>query len=453
MQANEFENKMQQKLEAFQLHPSEAVWQKVQLNVAKEKEHKRKYLLISFLLLVLLASTLWVADLENHSASFNATAGNETGKVLPQEDAKIKLPMKPSSMNMQEMVTQTSINNNTDNKKQQQNIVTVTAGKRTYRKIQANTKGTAAINIFPAVVSEQPQEKSENSVAEKDQFIEKKMALGNETALGKGASVTQELNKQLPGATPIENNEAVKTVHPVSPKSKKQRWNTSFLLAIGKSATGNKYLGEKALADYYSNVGNTPTSGNNSGNNTPSATKGGFSFIAGFQLSRTLSAKSSVGAGLQYQLLTTSISTGEKINTQSAPGSAVAFQSGNSNRYTSFFHSITLPVFLSSQIATIKDRQINVGIGVNFSRLLYTNALLFDFAQGSYYSNEDVFNKMLVGVSGSVVINLAGKDKAPFYLGPDFNYSLTPLAATGMYSNAHVSFWGIRLQKMLQKNK
>ena len=46
MQENEFEKQVQQKMDELKLHPSNAVWQKIEVQIKKEK--KRRWMLIFF---------------------------------------------------------------------------------------------------------------------------------------------------------------------------------------------------------------------------------------------------------------------------------------------------------------------------------------------------------------------------------------------------------------------
>ncbi len=454
MQENEFEKKMQQEMDAFQLQPTEAVWQNVQAQVGKGKERKRKYLIFSFLLIPFLASTLLLADLKQHTASLNKQAENKIEKKLAQVNNEENLQLQQSNKKQESATTALTNNNNAGSKQQQQTTVVVNGNKIASHKIRRTTKGTATIKIEEAIISEEPATVNKNVLTEKYQSVKTELAVTNEEQQNKEIIEPKETvaEQQLKNEPTKENAAIAKAIQPSPQKTKKQFWNKSFYTAFGRSSTGSKYLNATAAADYNNSGSGTVPGNAGAGTYSPSATKPGFSFAAGFEISRSLSAKTTLGAGLQYQLFTTSIATGEKANIQSSSsGSREVFKSGSSNRYTSFYHFIILPVSFSTQVAAIKGRQINFTAGVNFLRLVHSNALLFDYTQGNYYRDNTIFNKTLVGLSAGASINLAGKNKSPFYIGPEFYYSLTPQAASGMYGQAHYKFFGIRLQKMLQK--
>jgi hypothetical protein len=448
MQENEFEKKMQQKMEAFQLQPTEAVWQKLQLRVAKGKERKRKYIIFSFLLLAFLGSTLLVADLKQQTSSLNKREGNKIEKILSQADIVNKEQQQQLADKLAPAVS--SFNNKHTYTKPQHNIA-ATNNKASYSKIRSTTKGSTKIKVTAAVVTEDQLGINENVVTEKERFPNTDRTVTSDLKPAVKSNEPREttVKEQLQIQPTKENKDLIKATQPSIKKDKNKLLNTSFSLAIGRSSAGNKYPGGNATADYTNSTSGLP---GGLGTYFPSATNPGLSLTAGFEVSRSLSAKTTLGAGLQYKLFTTSVATGEKENTQLASGSRQEiFRSGSSNLYTSFYHFITLPVSFSTQIATIKGREINLTGGVNFSRLIYTNALQFDNAQGNYYSDNTVFNKTQVGLSAAALINLAGKNKVPFYIGPDFYYSLTPQAASGIYAVSHYKSFGIRIQKRLQK--
>ena len=68
MQENNFEKQVQQKMEELQFVPSEPVWQKVALQIGKEKRKRR---LVLFLLPLLLAtgSAIWYVSSNNNDSS------------------------------------------------------------------------------------------------------------------------------------------------------------------------------------------------------------------------------------------------------------------------------------------------------------------------------------------------------------------------------------------------
>ncbi|WP_301933197.1 hypothetical protein, partial [Ferruginibacter sp.] len=68
------------------------------------------------------------------------------------------------------------------------------------------------------------------------------------------------------------------------------------------------------------------------------------------------------------------------------------------------------------------------------------------------YIDNNLFHKTIIGLSAGLLLNLVNNNKAPLLLGPQFYYSVTPVAGSGLYTKTHYSFVGIKLQKILKKN-
>lgn len=455
MEENEFEKKMQQKMELLQMQPDEGLWQKIQVQVEKKTAHKRKYIIFSFLLLCFVACSLLVADLKQYPSSLNKKAENKNEKNVPQINTENNKQQKQLLLNDKQNITELPLMlDDVCNKNQRPNPLSSISRKNNNHKISRMTNRILKSKISLEKLSEEAV--TENTIAEKI-YPSGTVAAGAEklqydkkTIAPVDTVAKESLQKELL----TENKDANKIQQQVSPKNKKQLWQTSFSFAAGRSSTGNKYLNNQNFAAYSDAIGATPNIGDSSVIvNLPSAAKPGLLITAGFEVHRSLSVKTTLGAGLQYQLHTSSITTGEKAAAQSTPGSRVkaAYKTGNSNKYTTAYHFISLPLSISTQIAVIKDKQINLNTALVFSRLIHTNALQFDYAQRSYFNDNSLFNKTTAGLSAAAFINIAGKNKAAFNIGPEFYYSLTPMASSGIYTASHYKSFGIRMQKMLQK--
>jgi hypothetical protein len=127
-----------------------------------------------------------------------------------------------------------------------------------------------------------------------------------------------------------------------------------------------------------------------------------------------------------------------------------AFATGNSNSYINKYHFIEIPIDFSTQLSNFKKHNLYVTAGGTLSQLLHTNALQYNNIAGQYFIDNDYFNKTIIGLSAGISINLLKNNKAPLLLGPIVNYSITPLAAKGLYDNSRYGFLGFRLQKVLK---
>jgi hypothetical protein len=233
---------------------------------------------------------------------------------------------------------------------------------------------------------------------------------------------------------------------------KHQNISFSILFGLGKTATASSYLGVTANRSYYdnarefsSNVGGQGTG--NSLTSIPSTIKPATGFYLGFAAEKNITKRSSLSLGLQYQFTSTSMGVGQAI--VAADGNK-AFATGNSNSYINKYHFIEIPIDFSTQLSNFKKHNLYVTAGGTLSQLLHTNALQYNNIAGQYFIDNDYFNKTIIGLSAGISINLLKNNKAPLLLGPIVNYSITPLAAKGLYDNSRYGFLGFRLQKVLK---
>ena len=99
MQADEFEKKIQNKMEEFGLVPGSEVWKQVSIRIEKEKKKRRALLFLLFTGFVLLSGTsiLWLINNENNKKPVTNYVNSNTSK---REDYKIKKTLPNSSNNI-----------------------------------------------------------------------------------------------------------------------------------------------------------------------------------------------------------------------------------------------------------------------------------------------------------------------------------------------------------------
>ena len=462
MQENEFEKKLQQKMDALQFQPTEEVWQKVQAQVV-EKKRRRRGIVFLFLLSGLIIAGLVFTNTPGLFTKKELVGTNEI-KIEKQNEEQAnstlvndKLTEKKSTDDKQlPVATATSINDIKDTTMPVSGLPGNNNITKTHL-IKAKTKASVKTKIVSPVQDEMNDKEVDVAVTapsfdetmkptdtekNKTTFTENKN--DNTVALKNAKQIIEPVKKE----TTKNENKPTKENKKVE-KSNQQKWGLAVTLSGGQSSTGNSYLNNGLYAN---DLSNTPGTGSNPGSGNiykPSKTSPGFSFVAGINVYRHISKHSSIIAGLQYQLMNTSIKTGQATTLSAYADERFAY--GTTKNYINHYHFISLPLSFSTQLFSIGQRAVCFDAGINFSRLLSTDALNFNAVQGVYYKDESLFNKTLMGLNAGVKFNLAGKDKAAFYIGTEFYYSLTPLASSGMYSEAHSNFIGIRLQKNLKK--
>ena len=462
MPENEFEKQVQQKMGGFKLRPGTEVWKTVSAAIVQQKNYRRQIILTVVFLCCFLAGSLFLSDTKTKHFSENkvainsniATAKNNTLLKVGDEvnNNKVVLQVKIISANATTRYLSSK-------KKLLQTIQEQGAGKLqtakhrrtiyTTRKKMVNTSAGEMEEMITGTVV--PDERIQQIPPEKHgiQKASKPLLQQNRD------SITNKIIALKTTDTEKNNLDNVANNKKQTERKKKSKWIVGLTFTAGRSSTANKYLGSAVNSNNryydYSQSGNVANGNNSAGGGyiyIPSKIKSGLSFTTGVLASRKITLKSAIVIGLNYKLFSTSLAVG---NDNSLNGIR-RYGFGNTNSYRNFYHFIEIPVSIQTQIARIKEHPLYLDGGISFSQLINSNALQYNIAQSKYYIDNTLFHKTLIGLSVGLSFNLLNTDKAPLLLGPQFYYSTTPLAGSGMYVRSHYSFVGIRLQKMLKKN-
>lgn len=483
MQENEFEKDMRQKMDAWQLHPAEEVWQKIKEEVAQKRKRRRG--IIFFLLAGLIAvGVLFTAltgivnkghiDELSQNKTNTATDNNQESKskkeVINSDDVVFEnrqVQEDDKAEDMKQAKESLNVINGTGKSSvsvSKADVAIVSAGKedkimkpsvvKRKTKSALKTKITVANpgesieeNLTDDTLSLQANNENKNPVVESENNEEKE-EIRNEIIV---KANDNDLSKnEIKPVIEDKNGEKQES------KPAKSKWGAGFSIAGGKSYAGYNN-NDKSLVYTYNDATSSPGQGNNPATGTvtynPSEASASFGFSAALHLFRPISKKVKFITGLQYQLFSTSQKTGTMTSgaTQSFAGREKRFAYGTQNTYSNYYHYLTLPVGVSANLFDVGSKEIHVEADISFSRMIKTNALLFDTAGGYYYNQSTAFNKNFIGLSAFLSVNLAGKNKPALYIGPQFYYSITALAPAGMYGYTHSRFIGLRLQKNLTK--
>lgn len=504
MQENEFEKKLQQQMDELQLRPAEELWPRIQVAVAKQNGRKKRLL---FFMLFCAASLIafFITDSSVFFNNNNRQAGtaeknskenivaaspvltNNSPQVIV--DSNLQEPAQAASDRLDVSAVKklpSSIISPVDNKSRQAALagnknerspkrssaasdITVNNNDKVansnYKKIRRNR----AASVRTTVTNNQPDELQ--NAAETVTVVQQKptattavpsVATNNEQV--KEAAADTKKEAPVTAVSVPEKNEVSEV--PQSDKNKTAQskvkrsalsgagvWGLSIALSGGIASAGNNYNNSNKSLASVTNNGNPGTVTGSPGGivEYPSPTKPGGSLGIAIKLYRTLSTKSKIITGLQYRLLTTSVKTGNISDSGAAAPTRDVYVSGTLNQYRNYHHFISVPVSFSTNIFSIGGNDITLDAGMDFSRLISTNSLQFNLARPAYYKDNMLFNKTIVGLSAAAAINIASKKRSLFSIGPEFYYSLTPLASSGMYAKSHYQYVGIRLQKNITK--
>ena len=445
MQENNLEGQVQNIMEGFTIDPSEKVWCKVHADIASHKKSRFGALPAALLIIVFLFTTFFLRDLEIRKPV--------TISSTHQDINQTKQLTKESKNNLyKKEVAIASINNKTITGNKDFDKVDLNGTKK-IRRIQKSNINTIARHAIAI-----PQEKADNRVSEeieipgnknveeiKDEEVvvinyDKKDSPQQINAVKELLKTDTTIVKRTKPQEQPTNKTAIVKV------KRNSKWEFFAAVSGGRFSTGNRYLGQTANSEYYYDnayASNTGPPANSSGYYQPSQVKPGFSFNTVVKASRKLSGKTALAAGLGYQYAGTSMSTGQRL---SGISREYNFAVGTINKFHSKYHFIQLPVEIQSMIGKGNKLPFYWNAGITLSRLISVDALQFDRIQGRYFKDNSYFNNNTIAVSAGLSLAIL---KTQWLIGPQFYYSLTPVAGKGLYDKTHYSFLGLQLQKKL----
>ncbi len=483
MQENEFEKKLQQKLETLQVQPTAEVWQKVQLQVAQKKK-KRRFAFF-FLLAFMLSTGAWVTSMLLNIPGNDTTAGKieraKDTKAMPPADELNDTKFSANESAFQEIqkasnaesktAPAAAIEVETADTKTVNNKPIDLRGKTdrnttaVLNPLKKNTKARLSVATTNPAVEEDQDKTVQKNVAEKEtspETITKEIA-GKERSEVAGTvseavnettekdSVVKEMAQQVVKKE-SEPGKAVAAAKEKKRNTNDRTWGIGFSFSAGLNKVGNNGVAKSLLEDYnnggVSGNPNTPTAGLNS--NAFSPMQPGSAFATGIHVYRKLGHSLKLTMGLQYNYSSLASKTGKRIDTTAAVRFEI-YRPGSSVTYTNRYHYLTIPISLSAKLFSIGNREIVMDAGASLSQLVGTNALSYNSAQERYFTGANDLNKTVLSLSGALAINLAGNNQPAFYIGPQVNYALTPLAPAGLHRGMRPLFIGIRLQKNIWK--
>jgi hypothetical protein len=428
-------------MEELKLNPSGEVWKNVEVQISKEKKHR--WLLLFFLFLfVFCGGMFWWK--EYHQIRNDLVKQNTVASIDTRKEAVAAIT-KPD--NIDAIKKQTIITDSVYDKKEIVFTGKTSARLRSTQHIAdafENAWNRRTVNIkskVKAIVTE-----NDPSVAD---VVEEKPLNDSAsiTSAVKDSSISN-FNKKLIVVTDSSKKTEIKITKDTSKTKQKSKWDFAVQLGLGISATGHNYL---------SNINSTAVATTTTGVITNgirpyslSSVKMSWAFKVGLSAMYHISKRVTVTAGLTYKLYSTVIATGAKFIDSNNTGANVYF-SGTNNSYHNYYHFIDVPVEFQYQIGNNAQLPVYAFAGINLSNLIYTNALQFNYANGTYYQDNSLFYKPTIGLSGGLLFDMFIKKKMPLQIGPDLYYSFSNMARSGLYTDKHYSYLGLRFQHIIGK--
>ena len=265
-----------------------------------------------------------------------------------------------------------------------------------------------------------------------EKAIEEKQEVANDSAV---SAVKEEGDKEEIISEVVASKKISK------PKSK---WSIGVEASIGMSSFSKGLLQSHAqTAGYYYDPiaygNNTPTI-----IYKPSEAKQGFAYSAGIFASRSISKKLDLRLGLYFMHASTSMKVGQKVDSVRAVNQSNMsmdkvdgyYAVGTTNHYTNKYGMVGFSASLDWHIT----RRLSLQNGLQFARLVNSNALHFDGLTGSYYEDDRLFNKNQVLASSSIQFSVLNK----ISVGPEARFALTDMLKNNVNDKKHLRYIGIK---------
>jgi hypothetical protein len=183
-----------------------------------------------------------------------------------------------------------------------------------------------------------------------------------------------------------------------------------------------------------------------------------LSFWAGVFVQKPILKKLSLSVGLNLHYYSARVSTGQQIISNSPNAAATLFTSsvvvaaqtfpfyspGDSHNFLNRYYFLELPVSLQWQFN--RGRQIPFFLegGVSAARLMGANAIYYDQAQGIYHKDATPSNSFRLFASAALMAGLHWRG-ANIQLGPQFQYGLGSLLNGSAGAGQHLLYGGIKI--------
>ena len=468
MPANEFEKKVQQRMDELKLALSGKVWEQVELRIRKEKKRRRIIFWLPFLFLGL-GGGLTTFILMNNAKKNPIVKTNELNKPqqlqpgLENNNNTLDTLITTPSISKKRSVVKNSFDktaNRTENKNRLKDLyktkvkIAALKNRRSIKPllvdlIPSDIKGKADADL-------KNNKDDNNEVKANEPVIEKNAEPSQQKEIPKEDSIS---SKERPRKDSTLSDSVITTAEKKVVKSinqnKKWQWGISLQKGISQISNGLKFSGNYVYADYAAaNRGNPP--GGSIQFNKPSAIKTAGSFGAALFVQKTLSARLKTNFDIHYLYLATKINVGTQVDSSFNYGSSYSSSfsvnsfyrpNGSSSSYTNNYHFAGLSAALSWKIIGHRKFYIDWNNGISYDRLLSSNALFYDITLPGYYKNSKLLTHahlfFSTGLSAPVFKN--------FFINLFAEYSLTTVQRRAIAPKTHFTNYGLRVKLLFNK--
>lgn len=496
MHDREFEKQVQQKMQELRVAPGADVWARVEADIQKKK--RRRPVLLWLLFAGLLIGSSWFLYTGLLSGD------NQTAQSTPEDNNGQGDPVNANTPDkaivpVNDKAGQSANTDKTSGEKNPATTPTIhkkTNGSET-TSTQHNTQNNteAFRKTQPATLAKKgsiPKERPENflqagssrrSIAQKQPPVAgsqlsitgkptelPSQATGQVVSVTEPASernvqsraVTASLIKLFPetGGIPapqVNNPLAINKQEPPakheSKTAKNRHWQWGINTSAGVSDLADELFKSTTVADlaYSGGVANVPSPPTNLPGR-PSEATAAFAYQVGGYASKGIGNKLRLKLGLNYEYYSNTIMVGSHVNNERFinQGNSLNvvrgyYTSGNFNKYTNKYHFVSLPLSMQWELTNHRKYGLVWENGISIARLVNTNALNYDGISGSYYKDDNVFNKTQWIASSSLLFSIKSKGNLQLYAGPHVQYHLSNLMSSNTDNAQHLRYAGLKM--------
>ena len=456
MQNSEFEKNVQQKMEELKFTPADAVWEKVEAELPKEK--KRRWIVFLLLFAGLAAGSFLfmnkyksdnkklvtdnIAAKKNVLESSVAPNSIDSNKGKPVSDAivvskneeLINIPESKIKQNLKSASLKIKI--------KQGNVLELGNTSETdlaaKNNIHLKTKGKTSISIKNSAPTSAEKEIIANEPAENESSTTAKNTIAADTAFFSNNNLKDEIEVPEIKKTEVDAALLLKKDTTVTSTAKKTvkkisnvKWQHGINAAAGISTVKNSLFSDAPVfVDRFANAISAPPINPQVRlmPNNPSKS-GAFSF--GLYAKKIITYKWKFTTGLNYLYQSNIIKIGNRVDSMTnynydvnkSIAADYYYKTGNSASYKNKFHLIEMPFLF--QYKFLKKSLLYIEAGPSVAFLLHSNALVYNSNSAAYFTDRAIFNKLLLSFNTGAGIDLAQKTKLPFSIGYHFNYGIS----------------------------
>ena len=439
MHDREFEKKVQQQMQELRLAPGSEVWARVQEDLRKKKR-RRPVIIWLFLAGLLLGGSAWLlyGIQDDKSGQPTATVKPTSGKPDPEKTAVTM----PAAVSKPTGTAPVSTASSETNSKPETFAIQQSTNPVTKKKIQPARQGREHQTDVRDV--NLPDNNNIDVVEVNTNEVSLRYANTPDELL---ASAAVNISVAAPVAAISNTNKPVNK----KPTSQPSKWQWGVQAGAGISDLGMELFQGATVADYAYNSGGSVTGGQ--GPNTiprASEVRSGAAFQLGGYVSKSIGRRLRAKVGLGYEYYSNRITVGDYVPSarfvnQGAGNMSMVdeyYKALGNNEYTNRYHFASLPVSLQWQLGNHARRNLVWENGITLSRMLHTNALIYDGAGGAYYKDNNVFKKTQWTFSTSLLFSIKSKNNLQFYAGPHVQYGLSDLMKN---NDKHMRYAGLKL--------